>query len=126
MLKEGYTLFYRQKKFHTAEKWNFCLPIVSRLSIRCLTRNDMLQRRQDLRKGFRRPARRAAEVFFGAHEPAVRCVIWDISDGGARLAVARPLADLPPTFTLVLSKDTPPRNCQVVWTDARYVGVKFI
>jgi hypothetical protein len=86
----------------------------------------MLQARLDQRKGSRRPARRAAEVIFGAHEPAVRCVIWDISDGGARLALARPLADLPPTFTLVLSKDIARRNCQVVWTDTRYVGVRFI
>jgi hypothetical protein len=86
----------------------------------------MLQRGQDQRKGFRRQIRRAAEVFFGAHEPAVRCVIWDMSEGGARLAVARPLADLPTTFTLVLSSDNTRRNCQVVWTDKRYVGVKFI
>jgi hypothetical protein len=86
----------------------------------------MLQPRQDQRKGARRSSRRAAEVSFGAHEPAVRCVIWDISDGGARLAVARPLADLPPTFTLVLSNGAPQRSCQVVWTDKRYVGVRFI
>jgi hypothetical protein len=86
----------------------------------------MLQRPQEQRKGFRRPTRRAAEVSFGEGEPAVRCVIWDMSDGGARLAVARPLADLPPTFTLVLPNDAKHRKCQVVWTDKRYVGVKFI
>jgi hypothetical protein len=86
----------------------------------------MPQRRQDQRKGLRRPSRRAAEVIFGAHEPAARCVICDMSDGGARLALVRPRVDLPSTFTLVLSKDTARRNCQVVWTDKRYVGVKFI
>jgi c-di-GMP-binding flagellar brake protein YcgR len=88
----------------------------------------VLQRRQEKRKSFRYPKRRAAEVIFGAHEPPVRCVIWDISDGGARLAVARPLAELPPTFTLVLFKDnaSAQRDCQVVWTDARFVGVKFV
>jgi hypothetical protein len=71
--------------------------------------------------------RRAAEVVFGAHQAPVRCVIWDMSDGGARLAVAHPLADLPGTFTLVLYKDgSVQRNCEVVWTDARYVGVRFV
>jgi hypothetical protein len=87
----------------------------------------VLQQRQEKRTRLRRPMRRAAEVIFGAHEPAARCVIWDISDGGARLAVARPMKELPPTFTLVLIKDANVRrNCQVVWTDARFVGVKFL
>jgi hypothetical protein len=86
----------------------------------------MLPQRQEKRKSFRRPVRRAAEVIFGAHEQAVRCVIWDISDSGARLAIARPSAKIPPTFTLVLFKDgSEQRNCEVVWTDTRFVGVKF-
>jgi PilZ domain len=75
----------------------------------------------------RRPMRRAAEVILGTHEPPVRCVIWDMSDGGARLAIARPSVDLPHTFILVLFKNASiHRTCEVVWTDARYVGVKFI
>ena len=87
----------------------------------------MLQQRQDKRKTFRRPMRRAAEVVFRAHTPPVRCVIWDMSDGGARLAIAHPIADLPRTFTLVLFKNVPvQRHCEVVWLDTRYVGVKFL
>jgi PilZ domain len=71
--------------------------------------------------------RRAAEVVLGTAEPRVHCVVWDMSDGGARLAVAHPLTSLPRTFTLVLDKDgSIRRNCEVVWTDARYVGVKFV
>jgi hypothetical protein len=57
----------------------------------------------------------------------VPCVIWDISDGGARLAVAHPIATLPPTFTLALaSAGRVTRKCQVVWTDTRFVGVRFV
>ena len=71
--------------------------------------------------------RRAAEIILGEHEPPVRCVIWDISDGGARLAVAYPLASLPRTFTLALYKDASvQRHCEVVWIDTKYVGVKFL
>ena len=87
----------------------------------------MLPRRREQRRSPRYPRRRAAEVIFGALEPPVPCVIWDLSDGGARLTVARPLADLPRIFTLLFFKDgSVQRKCEVVWTDTRFVGVKFI
>ena len=86
----------------------------------------MLTRLREGRKTSRLPARRAATVSFGTETPPVTCVIWDISEGGARLAVARPLKDLPPRFTLNLYKDGSIKwNCEVVWTDSRFVGVKF-
>jgi hypothetical protein len=71
--------------------------------------------------------RRGAQLIFGAQEPRISCVILDISDGGARLSVTHPLEDLPHTFTLIMFKDASVRrNCEVVWTDTRYVGVKFV
>lgn len=83
--------------------------------------------RRDERKGKRRPLRRAAMVSFGQAGTAVPCVIWDMSDGGARLAIARPIADVPRHFMLLLTKDgSVKRVCEVVWTDTRYVGVKFV
>jgi hypothetical protein len=70
--------------------------------------------------------RRAATVSFGAARAPVDCVIWDMSEGGARLAVALPLAELPPRFTLNLFKDCAvQKDCEVVWSDKRFVGVKF-
>jgi hypothetical protein len=86
----------------------------------------VLTRTRDDRKSVRRPTRRAATVSFGADKPSVPCVIWDISDGGARLAVGHALADLPRHFTLNLFKDgSVKRECEVVWTDTKFVGVKF-
>jgi hypothetical protein len=83
-------------------------------------------RKAEQRMTLRRPARRAATVTFAAEKPPVTCVIWDISEGGARLAVAHPLATLPHHFTVNLSKDeSVRRDCEVVWTDTRFVGVKF-
>ena len=79
------------------------------------------------RKTSRRPVRRAAAVVFGERGLPIPCVIWDISDGGARLAVAHSLATLPNNFTLVLCKNgLVQRKCEIVWTDARFVGVKFV
>ncbi len=86
----------------------------------------MLARSREDRKNVRRFTRRAATLSFSDQKPSVECVIWDISEGGARLAVAFPLADLPQHFTLNLFEDeSVQRKCEVVWMDKRFVGVKF-
>ena len=42
------------------------------------------------------------------------------------MEVSRGLADLPRHFTLNLFKDgSVRRDCEVVWTDSKFVGVKF-
>ena len=82
---------------------------------------------QNKRRDRRQPMRRHAAVVTGAREPPLRCVVWDISNSGARLAVARPIMTLPPRFVLQLDKDgRVQRKCEVVWTDASFVGVKFV
>jgi PilZ domain len=84
-----------------------------------------LLRRREERKNRRRPMRRAA-VLLRENGQTDRCVIWDTSAGGARLAIAH-TGDVPLRFTLVLTKDgSVRRNCEIVWTDARYVGVRFV
>jgi hypothetical protein len=56
--------------------------------------------------------------------PNLPCVIWDISDEGAKLAAARPLL-LPERFTLMFSDGTH-RRCQVRWRGEKFIGVKFV
>jgi PilZ domain-containing protein len=86
----------------------------------------MLARSGKERKTLRRFTRRAATLTFGDQELPVNCVIWGLSESGARLAVALPLADLPQHFTLNQFKDeSVQRKCEVVWMDKRFVGVKF-
>jgi hypothetical protein len=95
-------------------------------TLRRFARVQMNSRLYQKRQSSRLPARRAATVSFGAETLPVTCVIWDISEGGARLAIAHPLANLPHRFTLNLFKDgSVRRDCEVVWTDARFVGVRF-
>jgi hypothetical protein len=87
----------------------------------------MLTTLRDKRKISRLPARRTATVSFGAARPPAACVIWDISEADARLAMARPRADLPRHFALNLYDDDGVQwNCELVWTDSRFIGVKFI
>jgi PilZ domain len=70
---------------------------------------------------------RAAEIIFGENGQPIRCRISDMSDSGARLALAFPVAHIPRTFTLVLFKDASVRrDCELVWTDRRYIGIKFL
>jgi hypothetical protein len=70
--------------------------------------------------------RRDAQVVFDGHEQSIGCVVHNISNGGARLSFAAPLAVLPRTFTLVLLKDSVQRDCELVWNDRGVVGVKFV
>jgi hypothetical protein len=86
----------------------------------------VLTRHCEVRKSARRFTRRGATVSISANKPSLDCVIWDISDGGARLAIALPLADLPRHFILNLFRDeSVQRHCEVVWMDKRFVGVRF-
>lgn len=87
----------------------------------------MLLQRRDQRKAKRRRMRRAALVSFAPVGNPLSCVVWDMSDSGARLAIACATADVPREFQLVLTRDgSVRRNCKVVWTNARFVGVKFL
>ena len=76
------------------------------------------------RRAKRTPRRNAAwiELTGGARIP---CVVWDISDGGARLAAPRP-SELPPAFKLLTRDGDSERLCQVVWRSDKQIGVQFI
>jgi hypothetical protein len=52
-------------------------------------------------------------------------VIIDLSDSGAR--ISWPVAAAARHFTLALFEDgSVQRECEVVWTNGRFVGVKFV
>src|SRR6516162_2536656 len=83
-------------------------------------------RARDLRRAQRKAKRQAAWISCGDTPALIPCVIWDLTDGGARLASAR-LNILPDLFTLNFTKDgKSSRFCRVVWRKKPHVGVKFI
>jgi hypothetical protein len=84
----------------------------------------MLNQRHKPPKTFRRPPQRAAKLSFGKDGSSLNCLVWDISEIGARLGVEQSL--VPHHFTLSLFKDCRvQRDCEVVWSDKRFVVVKF-
>jgi hypothetical protein len=86
----------------------------------------MLARTPEARRSERRWMQRDAEILFEAHSQPIRCVIHDMSEGGARIGFKAPVTDLPILFTLVLFRNCVQRNCRVVWRNGRFVGVKFV
>jgi hypothetical protein len=53
-------------------------------------------------------------------------VLWDVSEGGACLAVAKP-EELPDRLTLLLERDdTHGTICRVAWRTKEQVGLQFV
>jgi hypothetical protein len=68
--------------------------------------------------------RRTAWIDLGGNAKPVRCVLWDQSEDGARLAPAY-ASRLPDAFTLILDKTTAHR-CGVAWRKGPLLGVRFL
>ena len=81
---------------------------------------------QEQRRAKRTPRRNAAWIELAGGGDLIPCVLWDISDGGARVAAPR-VSTLPAVFRLLLTKDgSSERLCRVVWRSDKQVGVQFI
>jgi hypothetical protein len=86
----------------------------------------MLARQRDLRRSQRKPKRQAAWIRSGGACMPIPCVIWDLSEEGARLAPAR-LNIVPDLFILNLTRDGKSRRgCRVVWRKKPHIGVRFV
>jgi hypothetical protein len=82
--------------------------------------------RREQRKQKRTHRRQAAWVVLDGGVAKIPCVLWDISEGGARIAAAHGNA-LPDVFGLFLNKDGKSRRfCQVVWRRGSQLGVRFV
>ncbi len=78
-------------------------------------------------RGAKRTRRRnAAWIALGHGGTQIPCVLWDISDTGARLAAPRSKS-LPIAFNLLLNKEGSARRvCRVVWRNDSQMGVQFV
>jgi hypothetical protein len=90
----------------------------------CLRGGFMVQHAREQRRRRRVHTRRAASIQWSDNPKAIRCVLWDQSETGARLAA--PYANkLPPVFTLINSSETS-RVCRIVWRKGPLIGVQFV
>ena len=54
------------------------------------------------------------------------CVLWDVSEGGARMTVAN-VAAIPDKFTLLGARDAVSgTSCRVVWRSREQIGIQFL
>jgi hypothetical protein len=80
----------------------------------------------ELRTAPRRRLRHAAWISFGQSPKLIPCVLWDVSDRGARIAAAHSKI-LPDRFVLNLTSDgKDQRLCRIIWRRPPQVGVQFI
>jgi hypothetical protein len=85
--------------------------------------SPMVGNAREQRRRRRVHTRRAALIKWSDGPKPIRCVLWDQSETGARLAA--PYANkLPPVFTLVNGSETS-RVCRIVWRKGPLVGVQF-
>jgi hypothetical protein len=79
----------------------------------------------DRRQTQRRRVVSTAWVKVPYHPLPLVAVLWDISEGGARLAVANP-DQLPDEFAILFSRDDArSQMARVVWRSGQQVGVQF-
>lgn len=82
--------------------------------------------RREHRKAKRTHRRQAAWVVLDGGCTRFPCVLWDMSEGGARIAAAR-ASTLPDVFGLFLTKDGKSRCfCRVAWRRGGQLGVQFV
>src|SRR5262245_27999449 len=80
----------------------------------------------DLRKRRRKLLHYPAWIMTGPRAPLRKCMLWDISDSGARVTDFGDW-DPPEQFILLLARDgSSRRRCRRVWREDDRMGVAFL
>ena len=67
---------------------------------------------------------KGGSILFGL-APAIDCVIRNISETGAQLAVESSIG-IPDEFTLLIKPEMRKQACKVAWRSADRIGVSFV
>ena len=80
---------------------------------------------EEKRRTRRHRTYKGARIIFRAYPEAIRCIVRNLSEGGACLHIEGPEIGIPDTFRLVFDRSAPERRCSVVWRDEGRLGVEF-
>ena len=79
----------------------------------------------DRRRSPRKPCTLGGRLFYGLAGLSIDCVIRDISDHGARIAVPSAAWKAPKEIHLLSLREGKVYSGQVVWNRGRYIGLNF-
>ena len=89
------------------------------------TKTSSLKRGHDRRRSERHAVTLGGRLFFGLAGLSIDCVIRDISDHGARIAVPSAAWKAPKEIHLLSLREGKVYSGQVVWNRGRYLGLNF-
>jgi hypothetical protein len=89
------------------------------------TKNAPLRRGAERRRSSRRDCTLGGRLFYGLAGLSIDCVIRDISDHGARIAVPSAAWKAPKEIHLLSLREGKVYSGQVVWNRGRYLGLNF-
>jgi hypothetical protein len=67
---------------------------------------------------------KVGRIAFGRNRAVIGCLVRNLSETGACLAVESPIG-IPDSFNLVFDSGEPSRACHVMWRTGRRIGVAF-
>jgi hypothetical protein len=86
----------------------------------------LFRKRRERRKHSRHTVISTSWIEVGDGNPPLVCVLWDISESGARLAIASP-EKLPAEFSLFASRGSRIGvRCRIVWRTEDQIGLQFL
>lgn len=89
------------------------------------TNNPPLRRGSERRRSSRRDCTLGGRLFYGLAGLSIDCVIRDISDHGARIAVPSAAWKAPKEIHLLSLREGKVYSGHVVWNRGRYLGLNF-
>jgi len=79
---------------------------------------------QERRQAPRHKTYKAARIAFQGGRAVITCLVRNLSDTGACLAVDNPIG-IPDSFNLVFDSGEPSRMSRVIWRKEKQVGIAF-
>jgi hypothetical protein len=95
------------------------------MTVSAITKTPPSRRGAERRRSSRRDCTLGGRLFYGLAGLSIDCIIRDISDHGARIAVPSAAWKAPKEIHLLSLREGKVYSGQVVWNRGRYLGLNF-